>query len=241
MWLCFLQVSCLSWGDPVLESTVSTVGLTSNLPKGLMPTRTSLTAAASAPFPEGGCFQPRPLLSLASAGDPQTLTGRSDTVSCEVTTSFSSVYKILFVLSKSLSFPQSCGNSIIKSCCPSKSVSLGVPFAGSQLASLMWDLEPLWQCENFFRIILQFGGCLPAGMGFDFDMITSFLPSRCSFTFVPGHGISFSFFFFFCEFQYPVSGCSTSCCYFGVLTGEDGHTSFYSAIFHLVVMTISWS
>ena len=70
-------------------------------------------------------------------------------------------------------------------------------------------------------------------MGFDFDMITSLLPSHCSFTFVLGHGI---FGVFFGEFQYPVSGCSTASCSFGVLTGEDGHTSFYSAIFSLVVV-----
>ena len=41
-------------------------------------------------------------------------------------------HKVLFVPSKSL-FPQSCGSSVIKSCCPSKSNFLGIlsPFAGS--------------------------------------------------------------------------------------------------------------
>ena len=42
------------------------------------------------------------------------------------------VHKVLFVLSKCL-FTQSCGSSVIKTCSPSKSDSLGIPspFAGS--------------------------------------------------------------------------------------------------------------
>ena len=50
-WLCFLPVSCLSWGNLLLESTVSTVGLTSNLPKGLTPTRTSVDCCCQWPYP----------------------------------------------------------------------------------------------------------------------------------------------------------------------------------------------
>ena len=38
--------------------------------------------------------------------------------------------------------------------------------------------------------------------------------------------------FFFGGIQhFPADGCSAACCNFGVLTGEDGHTSFYSTIF----------
>ena len=31
--------------------------------------------------------------------------------------------------------------------------------------------------------------------------------------------------------HFPADGCSAACCNFGVLTGEDEHTSFYSTIF----------
>ena len=69
-------------------------------------------------------------------------------------------------LSKSL-FPQSCGVSVIKYHWPSKSNS----YEGSQslcliprLGNLLWALEFLQQCENFFGIIvLQFVGCLLGG------------------------------------------------------------------------------
>ena len=42
-------------------------------------------------------------------------------------------HKILFMPSKSLGFSQSCGSPIIKSQCYSKSDSLGIPFARSQV------------------------------------------------------------------------------------------------------------
>ena len=61
-------------------------------------------------------------------------------------------------------FPQSCESSVIKSHWPSKSNSLG----GSQslcqiprLGNLLWALELLQKCGNFFGIIvLHFVGCL---------------------------------------------------------------------------------
>ena len=70
------------------------------------------------------------------------------------------VHKVLFVPSKSL-FPQSCGSSVIKSHWPSKSNSLcWIP----RLGNLLWALELLQQCKNFFGIIvLQFVGCLLGG------------------------------------------------------------------------------
>ena len=41
-------------------------------------------------------------------------------------------------------------------------------------------------------------------------------------------------FFFFGEIQHsPVDGCSVVSCNFGILAGEDEHTSFYSAILRL--------
>ena len=63
------------------------------------------------------------------------------------------------------------------------------------------------------------------GMGFDFIIIVPFLPSRCGFFFVFGHGVSF-----LGVFQHPpVNGCSTASCDFGALTGDEC-MPFYSAI-----------
>ena len=72
----------------------------------------------------------------ASTRDSWTFTGKSGLVFCRDTVPFSwllaHLHKVLFVPSKSL-FPQSCGNSVIKSHWPPKSNSLGVlgPFAAS--------------------------------------------------------------------------------------------------------------
>ena len=64
-------------------------------------------------------------------------------------------------------FPQSCRSSVIKSHWPSKSNSLGILSLFCQiprLGSLLWSLELLKQCENFFGIIvLQFVSCPPSG------------------------------------------------------------------------------
>ena len=62
--------------------------------------------------------------------------------------------------------PQSCGSSVMKSCQLSNSDSLGIPspFTRSpgQTGSLLWGLEVLLQCENFFgMIVLQFVGRPP--------------------------------------------------------------------------------
>ena len=62
--------------------------------------------------------------------------------------------------------PQSWGSSVMKSCQLSNSDSLGIPspFTRSpgQTGSLLWGLEVLRQCENFFgMIVLQFVGRPP--------------------------------------------------------------------------------
>ena len=51
-------------------------------------------------------------------------------------------------------------------------------------------------------------------------------PSRLGFSFGLGHGVSF----FDGIHNSLVNGCSAASCNFGVLTGEDEHTSFYSTI-----------
>ena len=55
------------------------------------------------------------------------------------------------------------------------------------------------------------------------NAISPLLPSCCGFAL--GHGV-----YFFGGIQHsPVDGCSAASCNFGVLAGEDEHTSFYSA------------
>ena len=126
MGLCSFPVSCLAWGDPVLESAVSMVGplVTSKKDTHLLPGRCCWW-----PVPTVGCFQPTPLQETfkhSQASLPQ---------SYRVTAPFSWVLvhtRFCLCPSKSLSFPQSCISVVIKSHCP-KSDSLGIssPFAGS--------------------------------------------------------------------------------------------------------------
>ena len=59
------------------------------------------------------------------------------------------------------------------------------------------------------------------------NVISPFLPSCWGFSFAFAHGVSF-----FGRIQLsPLDGFSVVSCNFGVLTGEDEHMSFYSAIF----------
>ena len=141
---------------------------------------------------------------------------------------------ILFLPSNSLCFPQACGSSVIKSCCPTKSVSLGIPspFARSP------GQEDWWGPRAFARVWeLLWYYCSPvcgSPTCWEWDWILSvifapFLLSSYSVPFVLGHGIS-SFAGFQCP---PVSGHSAASCDFGVLTEKDERTSFYSAILTL--------
>ena len=60
--------------------------------------------------------------------------------------------------------------------------------------------------------------------GLILNAILPLLPSCCGFSFALGHGV-----YFFGGIQHsPVDGCSAASCNFGVLSGEDEHTSFYS-------------
>ena len=63
-------------------------------------------------------------------------------------------------------------------------------------------------------------------MGFDSKCDFAPLPSCWGFSFALEHGVSF-----FGGIQHsPVDGCSAESCNFGVLPGEDEHTSFHSSI-----------
>ena len=124
MGLCSPPVGCLAWSDLVLESTGSLVGLmvdskrvytNMHLPGLLRPVPLSLYQATVNP---GLCGKP---LNTHRQAWLSLLWGHC---------SFSlgpGTHKVLLVPSKSLCFLQSSGSSVIKFCCPSKSVSLGIP------------------------------------------------------------------------------------------------------------------
>ena len=74
--------------------------------------------------------------------------------------------------------------------------------------------------------------------GLILNMISSLLPSCWGFSFALGRGVSFSG-----GIKHsPVNGCSSASCNFGVLTGEEEHTSFYSAILrHILILACNSS
>ena len=76
-----LPVTCLAWGDSVLESTGSK-GYWWPL-RGLMPKDTSQDACCLCPYP---CTEP--VLTHTSVSDPLKLTGRSGSVFCGVIAHF---------------------------------------------------------------------------------------------------------------------------------------------------------
>ena len=161
-----------------------------------MPSR---TAAARA------CPRDKPLPTHASTTDPQTLTGRSDSVSFSLV---HCTHKVLLMSSKSFCFPLSCGSSVIKSHCPSKSDFLGILsfFAGFP----SWEIRcGGYNLHNSVRtsLILLFLRLLVthlANIGFDFIVFAFLLPSDCGFLFNFGYGISLCV----CGFQHsPVNVC----------------------------------
>ena len=143
-----------------------------------------------------------PLPTHACTGHPPTPVGSFGSASCGATCSFLldlGVHKILFVPSKT-------GVSVS----PSPVEVLWSNTAGLQ-GQIPWGSPvPLLDPQLTH----------PAGMGFDFIMIAPVLPSRCSFFFVFGHGISF----FGQLHRPPINGCWTASWDFGVLADE--HTSF---------------
>ena len=126
-------------------------------------------------------------------------------------------------------FPQSYGTLIIKSHWTSRSDSLTIPSALSDLQAGKSDVR----LRNFTTVgELCWYYCTPdcgSPSQWVWDLILSCLhPSYhlVAASFVFGHGLSF-----FGGLQYPlVNGCSTDSCDFGALAGGDEHTSFYSSI-----------
>ena len=118
-----------------------------------MPTCASQDCCCQCPCPCG-----RPLLAHISAEGPQTLTGRSGSISCDVTVPFPGSWCAQgFVCDPHESlFPP-----VLWKFCNQILLSFQVRFPGDsqslcwipKLGSLMWGLEPSKQCENFFGII----------------------------------------------------------------------------------------
>ena len=76
------------------------------------------------------------------------------------------------------------------------------------------------------KVFFEPSKCLWWVWGLILNMISPLLPSCGGFSFVLGRRVSF-----LGEIQHsPVDGFSAVSCNFGVLAGEDVHTSFYSAI-----------
>ena len=166
MGLPFLSVSCSAWGNTALESTRSMVGLMA----------TSKTAYAKGHLPDCCCQWLRhcskSLPTHTSTGDPLTLAGRSGSVYCGVSASFSWVlvctrFYLCSLRVKSLFSPvlwKSCNQMLLvfRVTFPGDSQSLcWIP----RLGSLLRGSEPLQQGENFFSItVLQFVGCPSVGM-----------------------------------------------------------------------------
>ena len=128
----------------------------------------------------------------------------------------------LFVPSKSgVCFPQYYGSPVIKSHWPLNSDSLGIPspYASSPGWCRPKNLHNSRRTSSYYHHqpsryeIWVYCDCAPP-------------TTPWGFFFVFGLGLSF-----FGGFQCPPdNGCSTASCNFGVLTGEDKRTSFYSAI-----------
>ena len=171
----------------------------------------------------------RPLLTHVSAGDPQTITGRSGLVFCGGHCSLPlgpDMHKILFVPPR-VSVSSSPMEVLLWNPANLQSqIPWGFPVSWPDLqaGSLMWGLEPSQQCENFFGIIvLQSVSCPPGGLRIWFYC-------NCS-----PHTISlwllchWMWVFFF--WWVPLSSWldSTPGCDFGVLA-EDEAACFYSAI-----------
>ena len=90
----------------------------------------------------------------------------------------------------------------------------------TQLCLSLCGVSGSWCTQGLFEP----SECLWRVWGLILNMILSLLPSCWGFSFALGHQI----YFFGGILHSPVNGCSAASCNFGVLTGEDERTSFYS-------------
>ena len=155
-------------------------------------------------------------------------------------------YKVLFVPSKSL-FPQyfvSSGSSIVglmatsskrayaipRSAAPRAPAPVGRPLLLTRTST--WDTQTLKGRSGSVsvaslgtqNIFFELSKHLWQVWGLILSVISPLLPFFWGFSFALGHGVSF-----FGGIQHSsANGCSAVSCNFGVITGEDEHTSSYS-------------
>ena len=92
--------------------------------------------------------------------------------------------------------------------------------------SLLWGHCSFLLGPGAYKVLFVPSKHLWRVWGLIVNMILPVLPSCWGFSFALGHGVSF-----LGGIQHGlVNGCSAVCCNFWVLTGEDEHTSLYSAI-----------
>ena len=92
--------------------------------------------------------------------------------------------------------------------------------------SLLWGITASFPQSWWHKVLFALSECLWWVRGLILNAIAPFLLSCCGFSFDLGYGVSL-----FGRFQHsPVDGCSAASCNFDVLTGEDEHMCFYSAI-----------
>ena len=175
----------------------------------------------------------KPLLSHISTGDPPRQAGSFGSVFYGVTAPFLWVLVhtgfVCALQDWSLCFLQSCGSLTIKSCCPSRSDSQGIPSPFVQ--SLSWEpWHGVLNLHNSGRasLVLIFFSC-GSPTWWVWGLILSWLwPSYHLAEASSSVDVGYLFFF---RFQHPhLSGCSTASCDFGALKGGDEHISFYSTI-----------
>lgn len=163
---------------------------------------------------EGCCWSPRAFgghCALASAGDPQALTGglaHSPVRSLFLSSPGSWCTQGLFVPPRVESpFLQSYGSPVIQSCWPSKTVSGdSQSLARSQGEEPDGGLEPSGQCKIFFSAtVFQSVGHPSVGIGFNFVMLMLLLLSYRGFL-CPWRWV-----IFFGGIRCPlIDGCSTT-------------------------------
>ena len=191
----------------------------------------------------------RPLSIHASARDSWTLTGKSGSVSCGVIAPFSWVLvhtRFCLWLPSSVS-PVLCkfwwlyggvnGDLLQEGLCHTQFCCTQSPCLCSRpllTHTSPGDTQTLKGRSGSVsvvslgthNILFEPSKCLWWVWHLILNVISSLLPSCCSFSFALGRGISF-----FGGIQHsPVDGCSAVSCNYGVLLGEDDHPSSYSAI-----------
>ena len=122
----------------------------------------------------------KPLSTHASPRDSRTFTGKSDSVSCEVTASFSWVLVhtgFCCDLWESVS-------PVLWNFCIQIPCKFSVPRQISRLGNLLWALEFLQQCENIsdiivFQFVGRLLGCFLVGLMVTFSKRT--YAARCAF------------------------------------------------------------